>query len=165
MLLRASAEFVKHFKCKVSHRGKPVKQERRLDSWSAGLVEFRGKHVVLLMNDATLFSKVIPSTAGMTFERFANEFFKRVLVEWDLRNAALGEEHLSIIVLKRSNRTLIGSMNEAAATLHMHASYETKPGEEADWNHVEMVLNGIPFSALGGATPDEAMDFAVGEVS
>lgn len=159
MIIHASAEFVKHFKCRVSHPGRPVTHQRSTDSWSAHVVDLRGKKLVLLMNDMTLYALVIPLDKGLTFDEFVLRFFKRILIEWDLRGMALSDTDLSILVLKRSNRQLIGCMNDTAKRLAVLA----ESGEAEDnWTRIEIILNDTPFTLLKNKSPDESMDLLVG---
>lgn len=161
MLLHASADFVNHFKCKVSHSGKPVKHERGINSWSAHILKLRGQKVALLMNDLTLYALIIPIDHKLRFDDFALRFFKRILVEWDLRGKALSEKDLSLVVLKRSNRSLIGCMNDAAIRLRVLVDDRERENERINWTRFEIILNDTPFALLNNSSPDDAMNLVV----
>jgi hypothetical protein len=158
MIIHASADFVKHFKCRVSHPGRRVTYQRSTDSWSAHIVNLRGKKLVLVMNDMTLYAMIIP-LERMTFDEFVLRFFKRILVEWDLRGMALNETDLSVLVLKRSNRQLIGCMNNAAQHLAVLADRRELKDK---WTRIEIILNDTPFALLANKSPDESMDLLIG---
>ena len=52
MIIHASKDFSKRFKCEVSGKGHTVLQTGRLDAWSGHLFRLGRTSFVLLMNDA-----------------------------------------------------------------------------------------------------------------
>lgn len=105
----------------------------------------------LMMNDAS-FSIVVVPLKGMTFETFLPAFLQRAARLFIQAGGLLEAQNQNVVVLRRTDRSLIGSMNSAKhdARYEIEAHFEN---DEIDWNQVEDRLNEIPFSAIGYNSP------------
>jgi hypothetical protein len=154
MVIHASKEFTKWFRCKISLKGQPVEQGRLLDHWSADVVQLRSKRLVLFMNDANLWSTIVPMEKFMTLDRLLTKFLARTAEVWARHGAPFDAANQSLYFLKRSNRSLVGSMNEAIHLIHAVSHDE---GANLSWPRMEEQLNRMLYSALNYHSPDRVM--------
>jgi len=157
MIIFTSRAFSTKFKCGKPTKGLSVLQGVRKDGWSAHLFKIGRVHASIFMNDATLFSILIPTRGIKDLDDLLQRF-----------SARLEDLHLSldlpfsapdpILFLPRSNRSRIGSMNDAIMDMkHAHAFRpEESPG--VDWADLEARINRIPFKAVDYRCPHDLMD-------
>jgi hypothetical protein len=69
IIIHASHAFTKRYSCELSLPGEKVLQAGRLDAWSAHLVRVGRKPVVMVMNDASLWSIIVLATGLTTLEK------------------------------------------------------------------------------------------------
>ena len=111
MIIHASKAFEKRFKCEVSGEGHVVLQSGRLDSWSGHVVRIGPISYILFMNDATLYALIIPSKGLTTFAALLKVLLPVISDLWAKHGGSFDPDNQSVIVLPRTNRSLIGSMN------------------------------------------------------
>jgi hypothetical protein len=157
MFIFTSRAFSTKFKCGKPTKGLSVLQGVRKDGWSAHLFKIGRAHASILMNDATLFSIIIPTKGIKDLDDLLQHF-----------SARLEEFHLSldlpfsapdpILFLPRSNRSRIGSMNDAIQYMkHVHA-LRPEGCSEVDWTDLEARINRIPFKAVDYQRPRDLME-------
>jgi len=88
-----------------------------------------------------------------TFEKFLEVFLPRTERLFTEAGGSLETRNQTVIVLRRSDRQLIGSMNDAR--LHACEEIEGQWSEKGSiaWDQVEDRLNEIPFSATDYVLP------------
>lgn len=148
MILRASAAFAKRFKCAFSTPGPWSGKKRRSDEWSCHLIRLGPLPVVVAMHDATLYVLVIPVTGVKTFEAFFRLFLARVKETWERSGSDFDSENQSVIVLSRTDRTRIGSMNDAILSFRLNRAH----GDSLE--SLETKANHTPYKAIGYNLPD-----------
>jgi hypothetical protein len=156
MVIHASAKFTQRLKCEVSLPNRKHFQSVKVDAWSGDIMRVYGVgDCALMMNDAS-FSIVVIPLKGLTFETFLQVFLQRAARLFIQAGGVLETQNQTVVVLRRTDRSLIGSMNSAKqdALYEIQAQLEN---EMIDWDQVEDRLNEIPFSAIGYSSPKQEL--------
>jgi hypothetical protein len=157
VIIHASKDFEKHFKCEVSMKGHVVLQPGRLDAWSGHFFKIGRRSYVMFMNDAALYAIIIPAKGLQSLSSLLKAFIPLVASLWESHGASFDRENQSVIVLPRTNRALIGSMTDAIRIFrHIHED-NLNSGTETDIQKVETCLNGIPYKALKYEQPSKLL--------
>ena len=69
IIIHTSRDFAKRYRCELSLPGEKVPQPGRLDAWSVHFVRVGRKPAALFMNDACLWSIIIPATGARSAQR------------------------------------------------------------------------------------------------
>jgi len=109
------------------------------------------------MNDASLSMVVVPLKGVRTFEQFLPAFLERAARVFKAAGGFLETRNQTVIVLRRSDRQLIGTMNDARRHTCHEIEYRWSQDGQVDWDEVEDELNQIPFSAIDYALPKEEL--------
>jgi hypothetical protein len=144
----------KRLHCELSFRDSKVLQPWRTDSWSADLFRLRGcgSHA-LVMHDASLWPIILPLEGCRCYE----DFLPLLLVHVEASYLAVGgyfdRTNLAVVATRRSNRSIIGSMNEARSLLAHYVAAMMQRSVEVDWNAASCELAQTPFFAVKGYLP------------
>lgn len=161
LLLHVSRDFAKRYRCQLSLAGEKVVQKGRLDSWSGHFVRVGRVPLVVLMNDATLWSILIPATGLTTQEQLLPVFLERVAEVWRAHGAEFDPLNQQLAFFSRSNRSLIGSMNEAIFHIRCQEEMAREGKRPVDWTEMETRLNRMPYGAMKSAFPREMLAAAL----
>ena len=112
---------------------------------------------MFFMNDATLYSVIFASAGLRDFQSVFAVFLGRVAVKWNLEGADFDPMNQSVIVLPRSNRSLMSSMNEAIRCLTVRHQYVFDHDPDADWSEYERGLNVMPYKAIKYNSPERLL--------
>jgi hypothetical protein len=159
--IHASREFAKRYRCQLSLAGEKVEQPGRLDAWSAHFVRIGRIPMVVMMNDASLWAILIPATGLTTLEKLLPVFLERVAGVWGAHGVAFDSMNQSLAFFPRSNRSLIGSMNEAIFSIRCEEEMARDGGRPMDWTQMEARLNRMPYGAMKYAYPREMLAAAL----
>ena len=153
MILHLSKQLSDRLKCLASLEGMPVLQAGRLDAWSGHCFRIGRVEHIMMMNDASLYTLLMPAKGLTSIEAFLGAFLPRVAATWREHGASFDPDNQEVIVLKRSNRSRIGSMNDAIKMVKFHHVYdqEEHPGYTPMDMHTR--LNEVPYKALGYDSP------------
>lgn len=154
MILHLSNALIKRLKCPVSLEGMAIIQPRRLNAWSGHCFRIGRIEHIMLMNDASLYTVVMPARGITSIEALLNAFLPLVASIWSENGGNFDPANQEVIVLKRTNRSLIGSMNDAIYTAK--AFYEFKLGEKTGQT-IEYHLNSVPYKALEFDSPSQLL--------
>jgi len=158
MIIHASKTFAEHLKCTVSGPNRRLPHHASLDSWSIDLFKLaKGGAFALVMNDASLSTIIIPLKGVRNFEVFLPLVLARVAAFLAKHGAAFDTCNQSVIILPRSNRSLIGTMNEAKFLIQDSVEHKLTLAGDIDWDALESRLNETPYSRIGYATPDKRL--------
>lgn len=156
MVIHASAKFTKRLKCEVSLPNRRHFQSIKIHSWSGDIVRVYGVgDCALMMNDAS-FSIVVMPLKGLTYETFLQAFLQRAARLFIQAGGSLETQNQTVVVMRRTDRSLIGSMNAAKHDAHYEIQSRLE-NDVIDWNQVEDRLNQTPFSALGYNSPKDEL--------
>lgn len=147
MILHASADFVKRFKCSVSNTGPWSDLPPGLDHWSCHFVRLGTLPVVVAMHDVTLYVLVLRVAGVKTFEDFWRGFLLRVAEVWAQNGAAFDPANQTVAVLPRTDRSRIGSMNDAILGFRWLLSQGDPPDD------LGALSNQTPYKAIGYQFP------------
>lgn len=158
MIIRPSAQLAKRLKCEITEAPSLPEHQRHLSSWSGDLFAFRGvgSHA-LMMHDATLFTFLVPLEGIRSFEPFVVRFLDRVAAIWSSLGASFDPQNQNVVALKRSNRSLIGTMNEAKRLLGGDMIHSLENIGTLNWTIVEHQMNEVPYSVLKYRRPIDAL--------
>jgi hypothetical protein len=162
MIIHASKAFEKRFKCEVSGEGHVVLQTGRLDAWSGHFVRIRRTSYILLMNDATLYAIIIPAKGLTTFPALLKVLLPLISDLWTKHGGSFDPDNQSVIVLPRTNRSLIGSMNDAMNALRFHCEGAEFAGTPFDLARVEWRMNENPYKSLNYDHPNRLLPKMLG---
>jgi hypothetical protein len=106
--------------------------------------------MVLAMHDASLWPLLIPSEGCGTYE----EFLQLLLVVMGGNYLAFGKPfdhgNQGIIVTRRTNRTLIGYMNDAKRCAELGALMDLEERGSINWSEIADSLTETPYNSKNG---------------
>ena len=153
MILHLSKQLADRLKCPVSLQGMPVLQAGRIDAWSGHCFRIGRVEHIIMMNDASLYTILLPARGLTSMNLFLKSFLPRVSDVWHRFGAEFDPHHQEVIVLKRTNRSLIGSMNDAIQATKFHFEYIREEVHEFGPIDIEERLNMVPYKALQYKAP------------
>lgn len=157
MILHLSQALAKRLKCDLSFKEGKVAQPGREDSWSGDLFRIKraGTHA-LVMHDASLWPIIIDLKDCRTYE----VFLKALLINIEMSYALVGKDfdgaNVTVMATKRSNRSIIGTMNNAIYLTTRRVEADMEAGTQINWAQVQSDLTRTPFMSLEGFFPDKA---------
>jgi hypothetical protein len=158
MIIHASAKFSDRLNCMISLPGRRRPQTGNIDCWSADIVRAYGVgDCALAMNDASLSIVVVPLKGVRTFEQFLPAFLERAARLFKAAGGFLETRNQTVIVLRRTDQQLIGTMNDAQRNARYEIEYRRAQDAGVDWDAVEDELNQIPFSAIDYILPNDEL--------
>jgi hypothetical protein len=157
MTIHVSKDFEKRFKCGSGMTRGTVLQAGRLDAWSAHCVRLSCRTVAIFMNDATLCTILIPVEDSMDFPQVVHALLCRIDGIWPELGLAFDETAESVIVLPRSNRALISSMNEAIRCIKWRDEIAFTENYLLDLEFLEAGVNEMPYKALSYDSPNSVL--------
>jgi hypothetical protein len=149
MILHLSKKLADRLKCQFSMEGMSVVQAGRLDAWSGHCFRVDRIEYVIMMNDACLFSILMPAKGLTSVESFLDAFLPRVAKAWQEHGGNFDCLNQEVIILKRSNKSLIGSMTEAVKMIKFYAEFDRLENPHKTPMDLEKRLNMTPYSAIG----------------
>jgi hypothetical protein len=81
----------------------------------------------------------------------------RIAEVWMKHGAEFDPANQTVMVLPRTNRSLIGSMNDAVALIRFYESFANAERVELDLADMENRSNMTPYKALGFEQPDRLL--------
>jgi hypothetical protein len=163
MILHLSKQLADRLKCSVSLQGMPVVQAGRLDAWSGHCFRIGRVEHVMMMNDASLFTILMPARGLTSIDSFLKAFLPRVAEVWHRFDSEFDAQNQQVIVLKRTNRSLIGSMNDAIQSAKFHYEYNRNKTYSFGPTDIEKRLNMVPYKALKYTAPFELLPKLLGK--
>ena len=91
------------------------------------------------------------------FEEFIAAFLKRAAARFADQGGQLDSENQTVIVLSRSDRSLIGTMNEAKFILGNRIFGDLEGGGDIDWDRVEGYMNEVLYSRIEYDRPSDRL--------
>ena len=105
------------------------------------------------MHDASLWPILFEVKGVTKLEDLLPLFLERVMDLFRAHEHVFDAKNQSLIFLPRSNRSLIGSMNDAINTLKFHAQDFQSMGKTNIWLGLEAFIVKTPFSAIDYQSP------------
>jgi hypothetical protein len=138
-----------------------VPQERRLDAWSCHFIRVRRKPLVVVMNDATLYTLILPVSGVKGFPELWLKLLGRIGEIWTGYGADFDSDNQAVVLLSRTNRSLIGSMNDATMLIRIYDGDAKAEQMELDLAAMETRSNQTPYKVLDYEWPERLMALAV----
>jgi len=158
MILHASKAFTEHLKCEVSGPKRRLPHHSSLESWSIDLVQLpKVGTYALVMNDASLSTIIIPLKGIRKFEVFLPMMLERVAELFVKHGLPFDSSNQTVMILPRSNKSLIGTMNDAKSIIRDSCSYDLRYVGVINWPDLEKELNETPYSRIDMDSPDERL--------
>lgn len=155
MILHLSRKLARRLRCELSFEGEKVAQTGRLDSWSADLLTIpKSGSFALVMHDASLWPILVPVWTRMSYEVFLEALLLHIAASYATFGASFDCANQTVIATKRSNRGIIGSMNEAIFLMKYQAESMQREQGAVDWATIRADIARTPFSSVKGHFPD-----------
>ena len=106
------------------------------------------------IGDESLSSIIIPLKGVKTFEVFLPLMFEREAKLFGKHGLSFDASNQQVIIVPRSNRSLIGTMNEAKLLIQDSVYCDCDHVGVIDCESLEHSLNETPYSRIGYDTPD-----------
>ena len=154
MVLHFSRALAERLRCPLSFPETKVAQSGRMDSWSGDLLRFRGFGTqALVMHDASLWPIIIPLDGCKSYETFLPTLLFHVEASYLAVGGRFDRTNLTVVATRRSNRSIIGSMNEAKRHLAYNVVAMKQRLGHVDWMALASQLAETPFFAVKGYLP------------
>lgn len=163
MILHLSNQLARRLKCRFSLDGMQVLQPGRLDAWSGHSFRVGRIEHVMMMNDASLYTILLPAKGLTSIDSFLKAFLPRVREVWQRHGSDFDSNNQEVVVLKRANRSLIGSMNDAIKAVQFYDVYDREDHPGYKPMDIEERLNMVPYKALGYNSPDRLLPGLLGK--
>jgi hypothetical protein len=151
MILHLSAALAKKLRAPLSFSNMPVLQTGRADSWSADILKVQGRaRMVLVMHDASQWPLLIPIEGCGTYEEFLQLLIIFMAGSYLAFDKPFDHENQEIIVTRRTNRTLIGYMNDAKRCSGLTAIMHLESRGSINWSEITDSLMNTPYSSKNG---------------
>jgi hypothetical protein len=151
MILHLSAALAKKLRVPLSFPNMPVLQTGRADSWSADILKIKGKaRMVLVMHDASQWPLLIPIESCVTYEAFIQTLIIFISGNYMSFNKPFDPTNQDIIVTRRTNRTLIGYMNDAKRCAALNAILQLNKHGAINWSEITDSLAKTPYNSKDG---------------
>ncbi len=153
MVIHASQDFIRRFKCPVTKLGGSVQQGRKIDAWSGHVFRERTSPYVIFMHDASLWTLIIPAKGVTKLQVLLPLFLGRVEQVWKQHGTEFDSLNQSIIFLHRTDRPLIGSMTDAVKHCKLLSEMDREEGKVPDMVPYEADLQRTPYSIFDYKAP------------
>lgn len=163
MILHLSNQLAKRLKCRFSFEGMPVLQAGRLDAWSGHCFRVGRTEHVMMMNDASLYTILLPAKGLTSIDFFLKAFLPRVSEVWQRHGSDFDPNNQEVVVLKRANRSLIGSMNDAIKAVQFYDAYDREDHPGYRPMDIGKRLNMVPYKAIGYNSPERLLPSLLGK--
>ena len=151
MILHLSAALAKKLRVPLSFANMPVLQTGRTDSWSADILKIKGRaRMVLVMHDASQWPLLIPIEGCGTYEEFIQLLMVVMAGNYLAFDKPFDHANQEIIVTRRTNRTLIGYMNDAKRCAELRALMDLKERGSINWSEITDSLAKTPYNSKSG---------------
>ena len=155
MILHLSRKLADRLHCKLTFEREKVAQSGRMDSWSADLLSLpRIGSFALVMHDASLWPILVPLQPRLSYEPFLSALLLHIAASYAAFGASFDYSNQTVLVTKRSNRRLIGSMNDAMFFVKNQAESMQREQGAVDWPAIVAHVARTPFSSVEGHFPD-----------
>lgn len=153
-IIYASARFVKRLKCTVSLSLDKPTQAQTMDGWSGDILKVgRSGEAAVMLHDASLATIIVPLKGVRRFEDFLLMFLQNVAELWELLGGSFDAANQAVLILRRNNRSLIGSLNNAKQLIGFTVADQMEAGEPIDWKEAQRFINQTPFAVIDYQSP------------
>ncbi len=116
-----------------------------------------------MMNDASLYTILMPARGLTSIDSFLKAFLPKVAEVWHRFDSEFDAQNQQVIVLKRTNRSLIGSMSDAIQSAKFYHEFNLNKTYSFGPTDLEERLNMAPYKALQYSAPFELLQKLLGK--
>ena len=106
------------------------------------------------MHDASLWPILVPLQPRLSYETFLSALLLHIAASYAAFGASFDYSNQTVLVTKRSNRRIIGSMNDAMFFMKNEAQSMQREQGSVDWPSIVARVARTPFSSVEGHFPD-----------
>ncbi|MFT7541553.1 MAG: hypothetical protein ACI9K5_002523, partial [Gammaproteobacteria bacterium] len=88
---------------------------------------------------------------------------QRIYDIWSAHGASFDTDNQGVVFFSRSNRSLIGSMNDAVSQIRFAEERGRMDDREMDWVEMETTLNRMPYGAMKYDCPRDRLAALLGD--
>ena len=164
MIIHASKNFVTKLKCSVSLSKHKPTNVQAFDEWTGDLLKVKQRELAaVMMHNETLATVIVPLRGIRSFEGFLPLFLRKVNQLLKTFGASIDGVNQNVLVLRRTNRPVIGSLNDAKQLIEFGVIEQLDIREPLDWDKAAQFINRTPFSLIDQRTPSEALANLISE--
>ena len=164
MIIYASKIFVTKLKCLVSLSKHRPTHLQAFDEWTGDLLKVKQRELAaVMMHNDSLATVIIPLRGIRRFEEFLPLFSRKVNQLLKTFGASIDEANQNVLVLRRTNRPVIGSLNDAKQLIEFGVIEQLDNREPLGWDKAAEFINHTPFSLIDQRTPSEALANLISE--
>ena len=165
-IIHASKNFVTKLKCSVSLSKHRPTHVQAFDEWTGDLLKVKQREMAaVMMHNNSLAAVIVPLRGIRSFEEFLPLFLRKVNQLLKTFGASIDEANQNVLVLRRTNRPVIGSLNDAKELIEFEVIEQLDIRQPLDWNKAAEFINRTPFSLIDQKTPSEALASLISEQS
>ena len=116
-----------------------------------------------MMHDVSLATVIVPLRGIRSFEDFVPVFLIKVSDLLRSFGATFDATDRKVLVLRRTNRPLIGTLHDAKRLIEADVIEQLDNGKAIAWNEAADLINRTPFSVIDDRIPTEALTSVVSE--
>ena len=158
MIVYASKNFITKLKCSISLSKHKPTEIGVFDGWTADTLQVsKVELVAVMMHDGSLGTVIVPLRGIRTFEDFVPVFLKKLNQLLRSFGGAVIKGNREVLVLRRTNRPLIGSLHDAKKLIEADIIEQLDSGKPIHWDEAADCINQTPFSVIDDRTPAQAL--------
>lgn len=108
------------------------------------------------MHDISLYPVILPIEKGMVFADFVQTFLTKLETVYQAHSAAIEIRNTTVVAVRRVNRSLISTMNNAIFLVTARESDGAEDDAPFSCDEHALDLAGTPFNAVEGHFPDKS---------
>lgn len=159
--IHCTQKLLKELQVQLSDPGE-VSSLEGLGSWYANLLRIERRKCLLLTNEKTLYSFLVPAVLKENLRNIGQEFLVHLLLNLKYEGFSpevlekVRSEYQKIGFSKTANRSVLGSMNDLAYQYEVHIHMEGG-FENINILQINHKINRTPMSAIGYLYPIEVL--------
>ncbi len=106
---------------------------------------------------ASLYTLLIPRPGSTTYPNYVPRLLQAIAGTWEQYGVRFEPAEHAVMVLWRTDRSLIGSMNDAVRLIRWHDDLSEENGRVLDLAYVQGMLNKTPFKAIDQERPADRL--------
>ena len=163
MTIYASKNFITKLRCSISLSKHQPTEPGPFDGWSVDTLKIeKVEPVAVLMHDGSLITVIVPLRGIQNFQEFVPPFLKKVK---QLLGPTIKVDKGNVLVLRRTNRPLIGSLHDAKKLIEADIIEQLESSRPIDWDKAANFINQTPFSVIKDKAPSQALADLVSEMN
>ncbi len=158
MIIYASKNFITKLRCSISLSKHKPTETGAFDGWTADTLKVsKVEMVAVMMHDGSLGTVIVPLRGIRTFQEFVPLFLTKVNQLLRSFGGSVIKGNRDVLVLRRTNRPLIGSLHDAKRLVEANVIEQVDSGVQISWDEAANFINQTPFSVIDQKAPAQAL--------